>query len=234
MTIWNDSAEAEEWSQDPLSNNPLRREQLDLLLSVIGETYQNGNSILDLGLGSGLVEERLFQQIKDAQVIGVDASPAMLALARQRLADHSNHCRIYEWDLRNIDRLQLPERDYQIAFSVQTLHHLDDRDKQDVIQFVYDLLEIGGSFFILDRLSIGSPRLFDMYRILWARNDELYGSRQAEHEGRTFEEHRSARRKAGDVPASLTQHLNWLRQAGFEAACLHLHTNRGLLVGVKS
>jgi len=27
--------------------------------------------------------------------------------------------------------------------------------------------------------------------------------------------------------------LSWLRQAGFEATCLHLHLNRALIAGVK-
>ena len=36
-----------------------------------------------------------------------------------------------------------------------------------------------------------------------------------------------------DYPASLEEHLIWLRQAGFEATCLHLHLNRALIVAVK-
>ena len=36
-----------------------------------------------------------------------------------------------------------------------------------------------------------------------------------------------------DCPASLEEHLSWLRQVGFEATCLHLHLNRAVIAGVK-
>lgn len=36
-----------------------------------------------------------------------------------------------------------------------------------------------------------------------------------------------------DYPASLEEHLDWLRCAGLSATCLHLHLHRALIAGKK-
>ena len=36
-----------------------------------------------------------------------------------------------------------------------------------------------------------------------------------------------------DYPASLEEHLDWLRRAGLSATCLHLHLHRALIAGKK-
>jgi hypothetical protein len=53
-------------------------------------------------------------------------------------------------------------------------------------------------------------------------------------EGATFEAHEQSVRTRGDQPATLEEHLQWLREAGFaEVACLHLHGNRALFAARK-
>lgn len=50
-------------------------------------------------------------------------------------------------------------------------------------------------------------------------------------EGSTYAKHLEVLAHQGDDPAGLEEHLAWFRDAGFEAACLHLHANRALIVG---
>ena len=66
--------------------NPTRTEQLDILLTLVEGEYRPGSAILDIGMGSGRVEESLLGRLPDAFVVGVDASEAMLALAAGRLS----------------------------------------------------------------------------------------------------------------------------------------------------
>src|SRR5207302_11006797 len=84
--IWLNPSRTSNWDSDPLSGNPLRGEQVDLLLSLIADHFTPGSTILDIGSGSGLVEEQLFQRVPEASVVGVDYSPAMIAMAVKRLA----------------------------------------------------------------------------------------------------------------------------------------------------
>ncbi len=225
---------AQQWDADTLSYNPSRPEQLDMLLTLIADEYQPGKTILDLGIGSGLVEEMLFARIPEAQVAGVDASAAMIALADERLKAFSTQYTTILHDLTQIDSLRLPERNYQIAFSVQTLHHLNDDQMTHTYGFIYDLLEMDGLFLLLDRIAVDQAGLFSAYQSLWRRQDRLQGSKVSSSEGQTFKDHRRIVADRGDVPMGLERHLQLMKQAGFEAACLHLQTNRALIAGRKS
>src|ERR1700730_3613193 len=96
---WLDLSHTSKWDGDPLSGNPLREEQLDLLLALIADHYVPGSTILDLGSGSGLVEDELFRRLPEALAVGIDYSPAMIAMARQRLAPKDNQFIIVQHDL---------------------------------------------------------------------------------------------------------------------------------------
>src|SRR5438477_7226614 len=122
--IWLNSHRTSKWDSDPTSGNPVRGEQLDLLLSLVADHYIHGSTILDIGSGSGLVEEQLFQRLPEALVVGVDYSPAMIAMAMKRLAGRDKQFVTVQHDLCDIQAAKLPERDYRIAFSVQTIHNL--------------------------------------------------------------------------------------------------------------
>ena len=61
-----DKKTAQAWDSDTTFYNPTRPQQLDLMLTIIEDAYQPGDTILDLGFGSGLVEERIFRRIPGA------------------------------------------------------------------------------------------------------------------------------------------------------------------------
>src|SRR5690349_19956557 len=108
-------AAAQSWDADTRTRNPSRPGQLDMLLTIIADHYEAGKTILDLGMGSGLVEDLLFQRISQAQVVGVDASPAMLDLAHKRLQPFASQYAAFIHDFTDINSLQLPQRNYQIV-----------------------------------------------------------------------------------------------------------------------
>lgn len=232
MEDFRDPTTARKWSEDTVSYNPLREEQLNLLLSIVAAEYKPGDTIIDIGIGSGLVEEALFRHVPGARVLGIDTSEAMLALAAERLTAYKSRYSVLLHDLREISSLELPPARYSTAISIQTVHNIVDEYKQATFSFLQKALAPGGLFLLLDRIAVDTPALFDVYRVLWGRQGD--GHSTALHEGATFEEHRRIVQARGDLPASLAQHLQWLRDAGFEAACLDLHGNRALFAGRKS
>ncbi len=226
MEDFRDPQTAASWSADPLLHNPLRAEQLDILLSILQAEYKQGDTIIDVGIGSGIVEEELFRLIPSAQVLGIDFSEAMVELAHTRLRDFREQYSITMHDLRDIGNLQLPQAKYSLAFSIQTIHNVEDTYKRDTFAFVHRVLAPDGLFLLLDRIAIDTPGLFDVYKLLWTRLNRLHHTTM--FEGHTFEEHTQGVHERGDLPATLEQHLQWLSKAGFEVACLHLHGNRAL------
>ncbi|HYO51111.1 MAG TPA: class I SAM-dependent methyltransferase [Chloroflexia bacterium] len=231
MEDFKDRETAQSWDADPVARNPVRPEQLDILLSILEDEYETGKAILDIGMGSGIVEELILRRITHAYVVGVDASEAMLEIAHQRLREYSGRYEVVIHDFTQIDTLKLPEGEYQAAISVQAIHNVAHEYKLPVFRFVHQALEPGGIFLLLDRIAVDTPGLFSAYRSVWERLNRVH--RASMSEGETFEEHMRRVAARGDLPASLEQHLVWLREAGFEATCLHLHANRALFCARK-
>ena len=98
--------------------------------------------VLDLGTGTGETALAVRAVHPEAQVVGVDASPGMLALARDRLPDA---------DLRAA-RLEdpLPDGPFDLVVSALAVHHLDDAGKADLFRRVAATLADGGAFVLAD------------------------------------------------------------------------------------
>jgi len=226
---WKDAAHAAGWDAQGDKTNPTRQEHLDILLSVMADAYQPEKWTLDLGFGSGQVEKLIFDRIPQARVVGVDSSREMMALAAERLAPYAERYQAVEYDLAQIESLVLPEHPYQFVISIQALHHLTPDEMQTAYRFIYRVLEPGGLFLLLDRMHVDAAGLWTVFQSLWGRQDRVYGSIIKNHEGATFAEHEQRVRGRGDLPVGPEQHLIWMREAGFEAAILHLHGNRALI-----
>lgn len=114
--------------------------------------------VIDLGCGSG----RLFRAFLDggaSRVVGVDASPALLARARARIADDhrlanaldAGRLELMEADVRRVER---PDR-FRLAVLAGVLAHLDGPEEAArVMHQAVALLEPGG-LLIVDGLGPG-------------------------------------------------------------------------------
>ncbi len=82
-----------------------------------------GERILDAGCGSGIYVEDLLGQVgADGAVTGVDASPAMLAIAAQRLRGHDN----VELHEATLTPLPVADGEFDAALSVQVLEYVPE------------------------------------------------------------------------------------------------------------
>ncbi|WP_428487194.1 metalloregulator ArsR/SmtB family transcription factor [Rhodopila sp.] len=103
-----------------------------------------GGRLLDIGTGTGRVLELLAPHVR--QALGVDASKAMLALARVRLAGPDfTHCAVR---LADMYRLPLPDRSYDIVVLQMVLHHAEDPAL--VLAEAARVLRPGGRLLLID------------------------------------------------------------------------------------
>jgi tRNA (cmo5U34)-methyltransferase len=225
---WENPDFAQRWDAVVSAANPSRAEQLDILIAIIGRVYVPGTSILDLGIGSGLVELALFAQVPEAQVVGVEQSEPMIALAERRLEPYADRCQVVRHDLAKIESLSLPDRVYSAAFSVQTLHHIPHEAQRAVYQYVARLLPPGGVFLHMERIAQDAEAFASVIPPAW----DTLESRAEVASGGTAVDFLARLRSKNEYAASLEQHFTWLREAGFAATCLHLQLNRAFMVGV--
>ena len=112
------------------------------LLALVPE--HDAGRLLDIGTGTGRVLELLAPRI--SQGVGVDASKAMLALARSRLARAGlGHCSVR---LADMYRLPLAEASFDIAVMQMVLHYAED--PPGVLAEVARVLRPGGRLIVID------------------------------------------------------------------------------------
>jgi tRNA (cmo5U34)-methyltransferase len=101
-------------------------------------------SVLELGTGTGETARRVLHEHPEAHLVGIDASPEMLAAAREALSER-------EVDLR-VARLEdpLPDGPFDLVVSALAVHHLAGRAKADLFARVFHLLRPGGRFVLAD------------------------------------------------------------------------------------
>ncbi len=115
----------------------------ELQEAVTAATTQiRATRVLELGTGTGETALRVRAGRPDAEWVGIDASEAMLARARERLPDA---------DLR-LQRLEdeLPAGPFDLVVSALAVHHLDGAGKRDLFSRVAGVLRPGGLFVLGD------------------------------------------------------------------------------------
>lgn len=227
---WGEAGFARGWDQkNAARDNPDRGEQLDILVTLLADAWREGDWLLDLGSGSGQVEELIFHRIPSARAVGVDSSPHMMELARERLAAFPGRFEGVEGAMESLGGLALPRAPFAFVISSQALHEIPHPEKRGVMARAFRLLRPGGSFFILDRIEPAFAALPESYKSVWDRlnrragmDDRMgYGEYVAKYGGKK------------DHPARLEELIAWLEEAGFAAAPLYLHFNRVLIAARK-
>ncbi len=88
---------------------------------------QGDETVLDAGCGSGRVTEQLAERLPAGRIIALDASPSMVAAARERLARFGDRVRYVVADLGQ--PLPLDARSVDAILSTAALHWVPDHDR---------------------------------------------------------------------------------------------------------
>ena len=138
-------ANASQWERIRSLHAPERDVEAAIIRLFKGAGVEN---LLDAGTGTGRMLELLAPFIQRGT--GLDTSPDMLAIARDRLArSHANHCQVRLGDLY---RLPFPagaaDQGFDAVLFHQVLHYLDD--PQAAVGEAVRVLKPGGHVVVVD------------------------------------------------------------------------------------
>ena len=112
--------------------------------------------ILDLGIGTGTLTERLYK--KGANIVGVDFSSKMIEVAKSKMPTATFLCQ-------NLNDV-LPEKynsdTFDYIISTYAMHHLEDKEKINLLNSLYQKLSTNGVILIAD---ISFEHLKDMTEV---------------------------------------------------------------------
>lgn len=186
------------------------------------KSLTHAKSVLDIGAGTGLFAQFIYDLNPNLHFTLTDLSSQMLDVARGRFAD-AKHFTYLELDF---SKDALPGK-YDIIISGLAIHHLEDADKAKLYKKIYLALHDGGLFINADQVA-GKNLLFDsLYKYHWRETVSASGlDREALIQA--FE------RTKLDKLAPLETQLKMLEKAGFnEVDCIYKNMNFTVFGGFK-
>ncbi len=122
---------------------------------------QSGQTVLDLGCGTGTLAMLIKQTEPDAIVYGLDVDPQVLDIARRK-AGQAGEAIILQQGTATC--LPYPDGSFDRVFTSLMLHHLTWQDKQQMLREAFRVLKSGGELHVAD---FGEPHDFVMWLISW-------------------------------------------------------------------
>jgi SAM-dependent methyltransferase len=107
-------------------------------LSVNHVRAKPGDKVIDIGCGSAPA----LQWLPEVEYIGIDINPDCIALARRTYASRGTFIVGNPQSVRGDSRFKAAD----IVIAIGVLHHLDDEEAEQCIQFAYDALNSTGRF----------------------------------------------------------------------------------------
>lgn len=193
-----------------------------LELAVKRSGVRDGDKILDIGVGTGLLSLK-FLKAADCAIIGIDSSEDMLAICRKKLKHLKLDGKI---GIKRMDAssLRFKPGSFDIAASTVTLHHVVD--KLAAMKKIYKALKPGGKLVIGDIDLDTTGKITDKKRLLRIMDylrDELelaLNDGGAVALARMFDNGKKHLFNEGEYCVSFSQWAAFCRKAGFRIASI--------------
>lgn len=189
----------------------------------IMNTHSQAPTVLDIGSGTGLFSSFILQKYPEANLTLIDISEKMIDIAKKRFSHLSN----INYILDDYTSYEF-NHTFDIIVSSLSIHHLSDKEKKNLYQRTYSILNNGGLFLNADQVLGNTPFLEKLYKNDWKH--------KIQNSGLSEEEIDSAyERTKLDKMSTLDDQLNWLKKSGYkDVDCVYKYFNFVVLYGRKT
>jgi len=183
---------------------PRYREMLQVMLDAVPPELQP-TRILELGCGTGHLTLELTRRWPAADILAVDLSAEVLAVAAERFGESAR----VRFERAPMEDLELDSGSLDLVISSIAIHHLRDPQKAALFARVERWLRSAGVLVFADQFAGSAPHLDAQHRREWQRLATAAGV--TEEEWAAWRVHESDH----DHHSSLEFHLKALAKGGF-------------------
>jgi trans-aconitate methyltransferase len=119
---------------------PRYDEMMNVVLDLV--TQAKPGSVIDIGVGTGALDAVLLEHLPSMELMGIDASAEMVALATPALRRFGNRARVVLTDVRRFR----PPHPVAVVLSNLVLHNLSPTAREALLADVHGWLAPGGTF----------------------------------------------------------------------------------------
>lgn len=243
---WHSPEYVESW-MDNQSRESQRQALRKKLVSLLPFEPDQSPRVLDVVAGAGALSLEILGVYPNAQIVCQDFSKIMLGHARERLQQFSGRVTFVESDLKHPAWLQTIEETFDAVASSLVFHTVPTRVRK-IYGEIFHMVKAGGCFLSGDHVAPPGPAVGRVYykanlaahqAMVKAETGLEKGLAEVEQELRERRRFRWASwsNRPQGLPSgavTLLNHLEWLRQAGFdEVDCLWKDMRRAVIGGFK-
>jgi len=182
---------------------PRYHEMIDAIFAYLPAALRP-QRILELGCGGGHLTRRILDAFPDAILTAVDLSGEMLKMTRPAAATDR-----LELVCDDFAHLCFQPASFDLVLSSISIHHVDHDAKQELFGQTMAALRPGGVLCYSDQFSGETPEIYQRHIDRWHVEAKLLGA--SEEEWDSWMRHH----EEDDHHATLSEQMQWLRDAGF-------------------
>ncbi len=223
-TKWNDKDFSKEFRDAADAFIPERKRHLETAVSYYKYFLQGnaGKNILDLGCGDGSLTAALMEEESAITATLTDASADMLTAAKERFSDHKGIEFINATFEDMVKEELLGDRRFDFAVSSLAIHHMSFEGKKALFSYVFDHINTGGAFYLIDVVLPPTERLEEWYLHMWTEWLKTKPAGDKGKESITFDASKKYKDNPGNTPDTLQAQLSALEEIGFtEVDCFY-------------
>lgn len=173
---------------------------------------------LDLGCGTGTLEEQAFQKFPAVHFVLVDPSEKMLEQAKFKLENRS-----VKFVCAMSDSVQY-ENCFDVVTAIQSHHYMREQKRKKATECVYHALKKGGIYINFENIVSEDEDIKAFELLRWGRYQQRHG--------KTAEEalEHNARCGKNYFPLTMAQHIQLLKDTGFRK--VHIFWSSYMQMGI--
>lgn len=194
---------AKEYDKKINQTIPYYSEFYSQTLDVVGQCGFKEINWLDLGCGTGTLEELALQKFSDVHFVLVDPSEKMLEQAKNKLRNNS-----VQYICSGSDSIQFSDS-FDVVTAIQSHHYMHEEERRKATECVFCALKKGGIYISFENIIPEDEEIKAFELLRWGR----YQQRQ----GKTEEEAKAHNARCGKnyFPLTAAQHIQLLKDVGF-------------------